>query len=221
MDYEKARYNMVECQIRPWDVLDFKLLDAIEEIPREIFVQDKHKELAYAEVSLPVGNGSYLLEPKVAARMIQALQLKPEDVAMEIGTRTGYGTAILCKMCGKVDSYDIDAAVQETARKNLESIGIKNFNLINADGFEERNLGQKIYDAIYVGGAMRIVPEALFRHLNADGGHLIVIEGETPVMSGKLYVKNGDDLSARTLFETKANYLVDAADSIKKELFSF
>ena len=109
MDFEKARFNMVEQQIRPWDVLDFDVLDALEEIPRERFVSESLQGLAYADMELPLANGHKMLEPKIVARLAQGLKLTKTDTVLEIGTGSGYATALLAKLAGKVVSDDLDA----------------------------------------------------------------------------------------------------------------
>lgn len=104
MDFEKARFNMVEQQIRPWDVLDFDVLDALEEIPRELFADESLQGLAYADMELPLANGHKMLEPKVVARLAQGLKLTKNDTVLEIGTGSGYATALLAKLAGRVVS---------------------------------------------------------------------------------------------------------------------
>ncbi|ENW4148736.1 TPA: protein-L-isoaspartate O-methyltransferase, partial [Neisseria gonorrhoeae] len=100
MDFEKARFNMVEQQIRPWDVLDFDVLDALEEIPRELFADESLQGLAYADMELPLANGHKMLEPKIVARLAQGLKLTKNDTVLEIGTGSGYATALLAKLAG-------------------------------------------------------------------------------------------------------------------------
>ena len=120
MDFEKARFNMVEQQIRPWDVLDFDVLDALMEIPRERFVGSDFQGLAYADIEVPLPNGGKMLEPKIVARLAQGLKMTAADTVLEIGTGSGYATALLGKLAGKVVSDDIDAAQQNRAKAVLD-----------------------------------------------------------------------------------------------------
>lgn len=124
MDFEKARFNMVEQQIRPWDVLDFDILDALEEIEREHFVGEAFQGLAYADMELPLTNGHKMLEPKVVARLAQGLKLKKDETVLEIGTGSGYATALLSKLAGTVVTDDIDAEQQQRAKKSFGRIGL-------------------------------------------------------------------------------------------------
>ena len=130
MDFEKARFNMVEQQIRPWDVLDFDILDALEEIEREHFVGEAFQGLAYADMELPLTNGHKMLEPKVVARLAQGLKLKKDETVLEIGTGSGYATALLSKLAGKVVTDDIDAEQQQRAKKVLDELGFTNVDYV-------------------------------------------------------------------------------------------
>jgi len=115
--FEQARFNMVEQQIRPWSVLDFDVLDALAEVPREQFVTPEQQAYAYADLSLPLPNGSAMLEPKVVARLIQGLKLTKKDTVLEIGTGSGYATAVLAKLAGRVITIDTDEAQQHGAQR--------------------------------------------------------------------------------------------------------
>ena len=134
MNFEKARFNMVEQQIRPWDVLDFDILDVLGEIPREDFVTEAQQPYAYSDKTLPLPNGGNMLEPKIVARMIQALKLAPLDKVLEVGTGSGYATALLGKMAAEVITVDIDAEQQARAKTVLDNLGYKNITYQVADG---------------------------------------------------------------------------------------
>lgn len=141
MDFEKARFNMVEQQIRPWDVLDFDILDALEEIGREHFVGEAFQGLAYADMELPLANGHKMLEPKVVARLAQGLKLKKDETVLEIGTGSGYATALLSKLAGKVVTDDIDAKQQQRAKKVLDELGFANVDYVQNNGLTEASQG--------------------------------------------------------------------------------
>ena len=123
MDFQQARFNMVEQQIRPWDVLNFDLLDALESIPREKFVQENQQGYAYADISLALPNGGRMLEPKIVARMIQGLSLTKTDRVLEVGTGSGYATAVLATLAGSVRTFDTDSSQQARAKAALQQLG--------------------------------------------------------------------------------------------------
>lgn len=200
MDFNLARYNMVEQQIRPWDVLDFDLLDVLGEVPREQFVLSAQKTIAYTDQTLQLANGGHMLEPKIVARLIQALDLTAADHVLEVGTGSGYATAILAKMAGKVLTVDIDEAQQEQAAANLASVSLHNVQFEVADGLAGVD-SQAPYSAIYVGGGVPLVPEALKQQL-ADGGLMVLIVGSAPVMHAKLIAREGDQFTETVLFDT-------------------
>ena len=135
MDFAKARFNMVEQQIRPWDVLDFDLLDALEAIPREAFVGEEQKNYAYADLALTLPNGGAMLELKIVARMIQGLALKKTDKVLEIGTGSGYASAVLSKLAAEVVTVDIDPEQQARAKAVLDGLGYDNIVLKETGSF--------------------------------------------------------------------------------------
>ena len=207
MDFEKARFNMVEQQIRPWDVLDFDILDALEEIEREHFVGEAFQGLAYADMELPLTNGHKMLEPKVVARLAQGLKLKKDETVLEIGTGSGYATALLSKLAGKVVTDDIDAEQQQRAKKVLDELGFTNVDYVQNNGLTEASQGAP-FDAIYVGGAVDSVPEILKEQLK-DGGRMVVIVGRKPVQRVLLLTRNGNEISEKVLFDTVVAHLED------------
>ncbi len=206
MDFAKARFNMVEQQIRPWDVLDFDLLDALSEIPRERFVQTQHQNIAYADEKLPLANGGKMLEPRVLAKMIQALELTKQTKVLEVGTGSGYGTAILSLLSQQVLTVDIDQTQQNTARDALNSCELSNISYAICDGLHGVS-EQAPYDAIIIGGAIPAISNSLKEQLT-DGGKLIAIINNTFPMKAVLIVRSGNSFNETTLFETDAPLLV-------------
>lgn len=200
MDFQKARFNMVEQQIRPWDVLDFDVLDALEEIPREEFVTEDQKSYAYADLSLPLPNGGKMLEPRIVARLVQGLALKKTDKVLEVGTGSGYAAALLAKLAQNVVTIDVDAAQQTLAKAALDKIGLQNIVFQNGDGLDAV-VGGGPFDAIYVGGGVPDVPEKLKQQLK-DGGRLVVVTGGEPVQQARLITRKGDEFTSVTLFDT-------------------
>ena len=208
MDFQQARFNMVEQQIRPWDVLNFDLLDALESIPREKFVQENQQGYAYADISLALPNGGRMLEPKIVARMIQGLSLTKTDRVLEVGT----GSATLA---GSVRTFDTDGSQQARAKAALQQLGFDNIQYQTEDGLAAQS---ERYDAIYVGGALREVPEALLQSLN-DGGRMVVVVGGSPVQCCLQIIKQGDTFTQKTLFDTQIVYLNEQGG--KADLFDF
>ncbi len=200
MDFEKARFNMVEQQIRPWDVLDFDILDALQDIPREVFVSEAQKLYAYADTHLPLPNGGTMLEPKIVARMIQGLAPKKTEKALEIGTGSGYATALLATLSKEVTTVDIDGDQQLRAKHALDSLGMDNVVFQNGDGLAGQTGGAP-FDVIYVGGSLPAVPDSLKSQLK-DGGRLVIVVGQSPVQQAKLLTKQGNEFVEATLFDT-------------------
>ena len=207
MNFEKARFNMVEQQIRPWDVLDFDVLDALMEIPRERFVEERFHGLAYADMELPLPNGYKMLEPKIVARLVQGLKLTGSETVLEIGTGSGYATALLAKLSAAVVSDDTDAAQQARARAVLADLGLNNIEYAQNNGLSEPTAGAP-FDAVYVGGAVDQVPEILKQQLK-DGGRMVVIVGRKPVQRALLITKTDGAFTEKVLFDTVVAHLDD------------
>lgn len=218
MDFEKARFNMVEQQIRPWDVLDFDVLDALEEIPRERFVDASLQGLAYADTELPLANGHKMLEPKVVARLAQGLKPTKNDTVLEIGTGSGYAAALLAKLAGRVVSDDLDAEQQNRAKAVLDGLGLDNIDYVQNNGLTEPSAGAP-FDAVYVGGAVNLVPEVLKQQLK-DGGRMAVIVGHKPVQRALLITRRGDTFEEKALFDTLVAHL-DDKDAHPFDSFNF
>ena len=200
--FEQARFNMVEQQIRPWSVLDFDVLDALAEVPREQFVAPEQQAYAYADLSLPLPNGSAMLEPKVVARLIQGLKLTKKDTVLEIGTGSGYATAVLAKLAGRVITVDTDETQQQQAKAVLDRLGLTNIDYRIGDGLVNPPIAT--VSAIYVGGSGPVIPETLRNKLTA-GGRMAVIVGQEPVMRALLVQCNGEaGCEQSVMFDTVA-----------------
>ncbi len=209
LDFEKARFNMIEQQIRPWEVLDRRVLDVIASLPREDFVPERFRRLAYADLNLPLGHGQVMMAPKMEARMLQALDVQPTDKVLEVGTGSGFVTACLARLGAHVHSVEIIEALKWQARERLEAHGIANVTLETGDA--SRGWARHApYDVIAVTGSLPVMEEA-FKQQLAVGGRLFVIVGEEPVMEAWLYTRVGEDAwSAEALFETVLPPLVNA-----------
>ena len=184
MNLEQARLNMVESQIRPWEVLDQTVLDLLLTIKREEFVPEKYRALAFADMEIPLGNGEFMLAPKVEARMLQELDIRKTDKILEVGTGSGHVTALLSKLGGQVVSVERIAEFSQAAARKLAGHGISNAQLIVGDAAE----GWPVlapYDAILLTGSVPVLPESFQRQL-AAGGRLLAVVGDEPVMTATL-----------------------------------
>jgi protein-L-isoaspartate(D-aspartate) O-methyltransferase len=208
VDYEQARFNMVEEQIRTWEVLDQRVLDLLFAVRREEYVPPAYKALAFADLELPLANGARMWTPKMEARVIQELQLKTTDRVLEIGTGSGYLTALLASEASEVTSVEIDAAIGAEAAARLSRLGFANARVAIGDG--ARGFGTDAYDVIVLTGSTPLLPERFFEQL-AVGGRLFAVVGELPVMTARLV--RAEAAGARVavdLFETVVAPLVNA-----------
>jgi len=221
MDIEQARFNMIEQQIRPWEVLDPEVLRLLSVVKREDFVLAAQKVLAFADIELPIGNkgdaGQTMLEPKIEARVLQELSLKNTDTVLEIGAGSGYMAALLASKAEYVYSVEIDPELAESAKRNLQRAGVANVSVQLADGSRGWP-SQAPYDAIVVSASMPVLPPELLKQLKV-GGRLVAFVGEEPVMHAQLVTRTGDDaFNTINLFETVVAPLVNAA---QREQFVF
>ena len=208
MDFDKARFNMVEQQIRPWDVLNTQLLDLLFHVKRENFVADNQKAIAFVDTELPLPNGSRMLQPKMEARILQELNIAADEKILEIGTGSRYLTALLASVGKHVYSLDIDANMTALAKANLARAGIQNVTLVTANGVGGLPTNAP-FDVIVVGGALPSVPEELTSQL-AVGGRMLVVVGDLAPLAATLVerVKEGPSgLRSTVLFETHLDAL--------------
>lgn len=201
MNYEQARFNMVEQQVRTWDVLDQRVLDVIGRVPRDRFVPADYRRLAYADTEIPLGHGELMMPPRVEARMLQALQPQPGERVLEIGTGSGYVSALLTAMGAHVTSVELVPELQAAARVTLASEGIAGVTLVEGDGLHGHERGAP-WDAIAVTGSIPVFDPALQRQLSV-GGRLFVVVGEEPAMEALLVTRVGEsEFGRESLFET-------------------
>jgi protein-L-isoaspartate(D-aspartate) O-methyltransferase len=217
MNIEQARFNMIEQQIRPWEVLDPQVLDLLFVVKREDFVPPAYRNLAFADMEIPLGNGQMMLAPKIEAKMLQELGLKKTDKVLEIGTGSGYMAALLAARAEHVVSVECRPALVDIAKQNLERAGITNVTIElgdGANGWSQRGP----FDAIVVSGSVPAVPDTLLKQLRV-GGRLAVVVGQAPVMEAQLITCTADGIyNTVNLFET----VIPALDGVAaKESFSF
>ncbi|MGE0802123.1 MAG: protein-L-isoaspartate O-methyltransferase [Lautropia sp.] len=207
MDIEQARFNMIEQQIRTWDVLDQDVLGALALVKREDFVPDAYRGMAFADVEIPLtidgrATGQTMLSPKVEARMLQAIGLRKHEAVLEVGTGSGYGTALLAQRSRRISSWERDPALARFAAANLARAGITDLQLQTGDASQPP--GSYSWDVIVLSGSVAQVPPHWLARLNA-GGRLIAIVGDAPTMHARLYHRNGSAPPVATdLFETVA-----------------
>jgi len=209
MNTELARQNMVENQVRTWEVLDPRVLDALRDVKREAFVPARHRELAFADMAVPIGHGETMLKPVVEGRILQALALEANENVLEIGTGSGFLTACLARLAGAVTSVELHAELAETARTQLAAAQVRNVRLEIGDGVRDFSPRDR-FDAVVVGGAVHALPER-FRAWVKPGGRLFAIVGDSPAMQAMLYTKVDDThWTSQSLFETDVAYLKNA-----------
>lgn len=216
MDFEKARYNMVEQQIRPWNILDKTVLDLLFEAKREEYVPAAYRELALADIEIPLGFGEAMLPPKLEAKILQAIRLRKSDRVLEIGSGSGYMTALLANHGQHVYSIEIVPELSAMAEKNLKAHHVGNVTLEVGDGSKGWGLHGP-YDVIVLTGSTPVLPEEFQRELHL-GGRLLAVVGEDPVMKATLVTRIGkESWHTEDLFETRVQPLKNALRAQKFE----
>ncbi len=202
MSIAQARKNTIDQQIRPWGGLNYIANNALREIPREAFVPDKYENLAFADIEIPLGKNAKMLSPKVEGRLLDALNIKKNEAVLEVGTGSGYLTAVLSKLCQSVTSIEINEELSNKAKDRLESLGINNVNLEVGDASRGWN-SDDFFDVVVVGSAVPKITGRYFHLLNV-GGRIFVIEGSGSAMSAKLITRKSEHKwETKSLFETQ------------------
>jgi protein-L-isoaspartate(D-aspartate) O-methyltransferase len=210
MNLEQARFNMVEQQIRTWEVLDPQVLDLLFEVKRENFVPGENRELAFADLEIPLGHGESMMQPKVEARILQELDIRPHENVYEVGSGSGYLTALMARRARHVTSVDIYPDIQARARDNLRAAGIQNVMLLEGDG-ARAPLAESAFDVIVIGASTPILPQAFLDRLSPSG-RLFAVVGDPPVMKAVIVRQPSHGVFQHTeLFETILKPLVNAA----------
>jgi protein-L-isoaspartate(D-aspartate) O-methyltransferase len=211
MNIEQARFNMIEQQIRPWEVLDQRVLDLMSDVPREEFVPTGYRQLAFADFSIPLAHDQVMMAPKLEGRLLQALMLQPSDTVLEIGTGSGYLTALLAKLARHVDSVDVFEGLVGEAENKLKALNINNISLNVGDAANGWNTDMR-YDAIVFTGSMPVLKSHFLEQLN-EGGCLFAIVGKEPVMQAQLINRMSEnEFETEILFETSLPPLVDSSE---------
>jgi protein-L-isoaspartate(D-aspartate) O-methyltransferase len=215
MDIEQARFNMVEQQVRTWDVLDQDVLDLLFAVRREDFVPPQYRLLAFADLEIPLGDNEKMWAPKMEARVLQELQIEEGESVLEIGTGSGYLTALLARRGAQVTSVEINPRLAQEAKAKLARAGLGAIQLAVGDG--ARGWGRATYDAIVLTGSTPVLPDTFIDQLT-PGGRVFAVVGEAPVMLARLvrWVAPGA-LAKRILFETVIDPLTNAATPARFE----
>ena len=209
MNLEQARTNMVEQQIRPWDVLDQDVLDLLYLVPREQFVPPRYQALAFSDLEIPIGEGEHMWAPKMEARVVQELAMRKTDRVLEVGTGSGYLTALLAHRAGHVYSVEIKPVLAPLGRGNIERHGVDNVTLEIGDGAHGW-ASHAPYDVIVLTGSTPVLPRSLLEQL-APGGRLFAVVGEAPAMEARIVTCSAPGAcSSADLFETVIEPLVNA-----------
>jgi protein-L-isoaspartate(D-aspartate) O-methyltransferase len=208
IDFQQARFAMVEQQVRPWDVLDPRVLDTLMTVHREDFVPPRHRKLAFADLPLPLEHGEFMMKPVHEGRLLQAMNLEAGDEVLEIGTGSGFVTACLAMLAREVVSIDRHADFIERVRTRLTTDNVTNVRLETADVFAWQP--GRMFDAICVTGAVATDPERFGAWLK-PGGRLFVIHGQSPVQEALRITRRGEGFHRESLFETDVPYLHGAA----------
>ncbi|CAN7594417.1 protein-L-isoaspartate O-methyltransferase [Pseudoduganella sp. LjRoot289] len=208
MNIEQARFNMIEQQIRPWDVLELDVLDLLNVVKRENFVPASHKNLAFVDTEIPLGFGEFMFTPKMEARILQDVQLKKHENVLEIGTGSGYMAALLAHKGRHVTSVEIVPELKAFAEKNLAEAGITNVTVEQGNGAQGWANGAP-FDVIVISGSLPLLPEAFLQQVKV-GGRIFAIIGESPVMTAHVITRTSDGYDKVKLFETDVKPLQSA-----------
>lgn len=209
MNTDFARQQMIEQQVRAWDVFDVNVLEGLKEVPRELFVPDGFATLAFADSEIPLGHGQMMMTPTIEGRVLQALGLAGGENVLEIGTGSGFLTAVLAKLSAHVTSIDIYDDFLHTAKRRLDECAIENVDLIKMDGMKE--LPEGTFDAIAVTGSVHTL-DSRFTDALSPGGRLFVVVGNSPAMSAMRVTRfDADNLQSDSLFETDLAPLINAS----------
>jgi protein-L-isoaspartate(D-aspartate) O-methyltransferase len=209
MNKDFARQQMIEQQVRAWDVLDSVVLSSLKKMQRELFVPEEFEALAFADTEIPIGHGEMMMTPTIEGRVLQALGLVGNESVLEIGTGSGFLTACLANLSGHVTSIDIHDDFIESAKQRLDGCEIENVDVLKMDGTQE--LPEGTFDAIAVTGSIQVFDSRLVNALN-PGGRLFVVVGDSPAMSAMQVTRiDEDNWQSDTLFETDLSPLQNGA----------
>jgi len=210
LNLDQARFNMVEQQVRTWDVLDTRVLDILGDVPREDFVPTRYRKLAFADLRIPLDKGQVMMKPLEEGRALQALEIEPGQRVLEVGTGSGFLAACLAGLGAQVVTLEIHAELANSAAQRLKKQGFDQVEVIHADAFGDFAPEQPV-DVIVVTGSSRQVPEAFGGWLRPEG-RLFAVRGDSPAMEAVCLTRRGQRWSDESLFETDLPRLIGAED---------
>jgi protein-L-isoaspartate(D-aspartate) O-methyltransferase len=217
MNIEQARFNMIEQQIRPWNVLDQDVLDLLLVVKREQFVPPAYQSLAFVDTEIPLGHGEAMFTPKLEARIMQEAAVKKHENVLEIGSGSGYMAALLAHKARHVTTVEVNPELKAMAEKNLANAGVTNVTVEEADG-SQGFARSAPYDLIVISGALEVLPEAFLKQIKV-GGRIAAIVGQAPVMSVEIITRVTETAyDTVKVFETNVKYL---QTSVKPSHFTF
>ena len=217
MNLEHARINMIKQQLRPWNVLDPRVLELMAEVPREHFVPTAYRNIAFADINIPLAHDQVMMTPRIEGRLLQSLQIEPTDSVLEIGTGSGFLTACLAKLAKHVDSVDISEDFVTEAESKFQALGIENISLAVGDGAQGWKPDSR-YNVIVLTGSMPELSSNFQGQLRSKG-RLFAVVGESPVMQAQLITRlAGHEFATDVIFEMDLPPLLNAT---KKSNFVF
>ena len=199
MDFAAARRNMVDGQVRTNKVTDEAVVDALRQVPREVFVPEPLRGIAFVDEDLPLAGDRYLVEPMVFARLVQAATIRPTDIALDLGCGPGYSTAVIARLANTVVALESDRALLDQAARNLGQLGVDNAIMV-AGPLEQGWPAQAPYNVIVLGGAVAHIPNHIIDQI-ADGGRLVGVVAGEGVGRAVMLLRRGESVSSRTLFD--------------------
>lgn len=207
MDISQARKNAIDNQIRPWGGLDYIANNALRDIPREDFVPDNYKNLAFADIEIPLTDKAKMLSPKVEGRLLDALHIRKNETVLEVGTGSGYLTAVLSKLCQSVTSIEIDETLSSSAQQKLKELDIKNVSFEVGDASKGWKRSTDFYDVVVISTSVPKITGRFFHLLNV-GGRIFVVEGTGKAMSAKIITRLSEHKwETKSLFETQLDVM--------------
>lgn len=212
MNIEQARFNMIEQQIRPWNVLNQDVLDMLVVVKRENFFPESQLGLVFSDTELPLPAGAHSLSPKLEARIMQELAINKHEQVLLVGAGSGYLAALLGHRAAKVTALEVDPELKALAEKNLHKNGVLNVDVVQGDGLQANT--PAAYDVIVVRGSLPSVPDSLLQQLKV-GGRLFVVVGQPPVMSAEILTRTATGVKTQVLFETVVQPLRQAVQPSK------
>ncbi|WPE16309.1 protein-L-isoaspartate O-methyltransferase [Candidatus Thioglobus autotrophicus] len=207
MDIKQARKNSIDNQIRPWGGLDYIANNALESIPREEFVPDHYKNLAFADIEIPLTDKAKMLSPKMEGRLLDALNIQKNETVLEVGTGSGYLTAVLSKLCQSVTSIEINETLSQGAQEKLKQLNINNVTLEVGDASKGWRRSTDFFDVVVISTSVPKITGRFFHLLNV-GGRIFVVEGKGKAMSAKVVTRLSEHKwETKSLFETQLDVM--------------